>query len=126
MRELVCLENPTPENIKKYIEDRENVKLYLKNSCYSSTGTTAVEPHYDYVTLPQNEPTGYAYTAITLEKYRGRGGHFNFFTDNDELIETIDANDHLGKTIIFSADWKHSRDAYTDIRKARVLFFSLL
>lgn len=126
MKELVAFETPTAENIKKYIEGREKVQLYLKNECYSSSGKGGVDPHYDYVTLPQNEPTGYAYTAITLERYTGKGGNINFFTDNDELIETIDANEHLGKTLIFSVDIKHSRDAYTDIRKAKIMFFSIL
>ena len=93
------------EDIQKYIEDKENIKLNLRANLKDNCEKDGHKPHYD--TGTDNHMMWCKYSASTLKTNDYEGGEFIFLDNNDNIIEVIEKEKHYNKTLIFDVSHKH-------------------
>lgn len=123
MREILATTNY--EEIKKYIEGKEGVRLKLKhhNVNQNNDHGKGLKPHYDDDTsaMPNNR-----YTASILKTKEHEGGEFVFLDDNDNEVQVIGKEEHFNKAVIMSVDQRHMvKPTLSGIRYADVYFWEL-
>ena len=119
MKEIITITNP--EDIQRYIEEKEGVKLELKKSNLNECKKDGHPPHYD--TGTGNHMPWCKYSASTLKTQDFDGGDFHFLDSNNNIVQTITTNDHYGKTLIFSVDHKHTIDSHRNGNRVVDLLF---
>ena len=117
MREII---NTTDyEEIKKYIEDKEGVRLKLKQyNKNQNNDKKGLRAHYDNdnPAMPNNK-----YTASILKTKEHEGGELVFLDGNDNELQVIGKEEHFNKAVIMSVDQRHmvkptlSGERYVDV-----------
>ncbi len=103
MKDLI--DSVNVEEIQKYIEEKENVKLNLKKVNLKECKKEGHEPHYD--TGTSNHMFWCRYSASTLLTNDFHGGEFLFLDKDNNILETFDKNKHFKKTLVFDVSNKH-------------------
>jgi len=107
------------DEIKTYIETKENVKVTLRRAKTDECWKQGHPPHYDI-------GTGQAecdYSSSTLKTTGFKGGEFVFLDENDNEIDVIDTAEHYNKTLIFDVSHKHKVNPHYDGDRVVDIYF---
>ena len=119
MKELIdCIE---VEQIQKYIEQKENVKLVLVMKNLTECKKDGHKPHYD--TGDKNHMLWCRYSASTLLTKDYKGGEFVFLDENDNEIDSFNQDIHYMKTLVFDVGNKHKVKPHYDGDRRVDLYF---
>ncbi len=119
MKDLI--DSVNVEEIQKYIEKKDNVKLNLKKQNLLECVKKGHEPHYD--TGTSNHMTWCRYSASTLLTNDFQGGEFSFVDKDNNILETFDKNKHFNKTLVFDVSNKHKVNPHYDGDRKVNLYF---
>ncbi len=119
MKELVNIIGG--EEIQKYIEEKENVKLNLKKVNLKECKKEGHAPHYD--TGTSNHMIWCRYSASTLLTKDYKGGEFIFLDDNNNVQQRFNQEYHYGRTLIYDVKHKHMVTPHFDGDRVVDLYF---
>ena len=121
MKEII--EITDHEEIQKYIENKEGVKLNRRTHSIEKKPKGHL-PHYD--TGDREHMMWCKYSASTLLTQDFEGGDFVFLNDKDEELQVIDKEAHFNKTLVYDVSHKHMVRPHTGNRRVELSFWEVV